>query len=360
MSKTLRTRFSIARPGFSLQVDESLPATGVTSIFGPSGCGKTTWLRAIAGLERPSSGLCRFGDEVWQDGETFLPAHRRPVGYVFQDGALFPHMDVRANLEYGLPRHRPAARDGEAPPAFDEVVEMLRLAPLLSRRPASLSGGEAQRVAIGRALLGAPRLLLMDEPLSALDAEARRDILSLLEALRRRLSLPIVHVSHSRQEVARLADHLVLMERGKVRESGPLMKLWTRLDVARGHGSAASSVVEATVAGHQEEWGLTLLDTPAGTFTIASPPLAPGTRVRLRIMARDVSLTLRRQEETSILNIFPARVEAIAESGPAQALVRLDASGLPLLASLTRKSAAALGLAPGRPVFAQVKAVALL
>ncbi len=354
-TKTLRTRFSIARPGFSLEVDEHLPAHGVTAIFGPSGCGKTTWLRAIAGLEHAPGGLCRFRGQVWQQGRHFLPPHRRPVGYVFQDGALFPHMDVRANLAYAMPR-----RGGKSAPSLDAVVEMLGLAPLLERRPASLSGGEAQRVAIGRALLCAPRLLLMDEPLSALDAKARRDILSLLESLRRHLSLPVIYVSHSRQEVARLADHLVLMERGRVLKSGPLMELWTRLDVARSHGGAASTVVEATVAGHDARWGLALLATPAGTFSIASAPLRKGEKRRLRIMARDVSLTLRRQEGTSILNIFPARVEAIAQSGAAQVLVRLDASGMPLLASLTRKSAAALELAPGRPVFAQIKAVALL
>ncbi len=352
----IESAFRMDRGGFRLEVAETFPGRGVTALFGPSGCGKTTWLRVIAGLERIRGAVIRFDRETWQDGRTFLPAHRRPVGYVFQDAALFPHMSVEANLRYGWKR----ADKRNTPLSWEEVVNLLELESLLHRRPVSLSGGEAQRVAIGRALLSSPRLLLMDEPLSALDAGARRHILSLLERLKSELSIPVIYVSHSRDEVARLTDHLVLMERGRIRSSGPLTELWTRLDIAAEHGGAASSVVEARVAGHDEAWNLTLLDFPGGRFMVARESLPTGAEVRLRIMARDVSITLERQTGTSILNIFPATVTGLTRTGPAQMLVRLDAGGVPLLSGITRRSAHALGLAPGKRVYAQVKAVALL
>ncbi len=351
----IETRFRIPRQDFVLDVAESFPACGVTAIFGPSGCGKTTWLRAIAGLERPQEGLCRFRGETWQDGGSFTPAHGRPIGYVFQDAALFPHLDVRGNLDYARRRAR------SAPPLpYDDLVERLGLGRLLGRHPGSLSGGEAQRVAIARALLAAPRLLLMDEPLAALDAGARRTILALLEDLRASLPIPIVYVSHSRDETARLADHLVLMDKGKVTAAGPLEELWTRLDIARGHGGAASTVIRAIAAGHDAQWDLTRLDFDGGSFWVSRAALQPGTQARLRIMARDVSITLERQRDTSILNIFPARVAQMTQLSASQLLVRLEVSGVPLLAAITRKSAAALELAPGKRVYAQVKTVALL
>ena len=348
--------FSMERDGFRMEVDEIFPGHGVTALFGPSGCGKTTWLRVIAGLERIRDAVIRFDGSTWQDARSFLSVHRRPIGYVFQDAALFPHMNVEANLRYGW--RRTGERHSDIP--WEEIIALLELEPLLHRRPASLSGGEAQRVAIGRALLSSPRLLLMDEPLSALDTDARRHILSLLERLKGELSIPVIYVSHSRDEVARLTDHLVLMERGRVRASGPLAELWTRLDIAAEHGGAASSVVEARVAGHDEKWNLTLLDFPGGRFLVAREPLPAGAEVRLRIMARDVSITVERQTGTSILNIFPATVTGLTPTGPAQMLVRLDVGGVPLLSGVTRRSAHALGLEPGRKVHAQVKAVALL
>ncbi len=352
----IESAFTLERGGFRLEVDETFPGRGVTALFGPSGCGKTTWLRVIAGLERIRGAVIRFEGSIWQDERTFMPIHRRPIGYVFQDAALFPHMSVEANLRYGW--RRAGGGGGDIP--WEEIIRLLELEPLLHRRPASLSGGEAQRVAIGRALLSAPRLLLMDEPLSALDANARRHILSLLERLKGELSIPVIYVSHSRDEVARLTDHLVLMERGRVRASGPLAELWTRLDIAAEHGGAASSVVEACVAGHDDAWNLTQLDFPGGRFLVARESLPIGTSVRLRIMARDVSITLEKQTGTSILNIFPATVTGLASTGPAQILVRLDVNGVPLLSGITRRSAHALGLEPGRKVHAQVKAVALL
>jgi len=351
----IETRFRIRRPGFLLDVHETFPERGVTAIFGPSGCGKTTWLRAIAGLERAGGGLCRFGGRIWQDDTRFLPPHARPLAYVFQDAALFAHLDVRGNLEY-------ARRRARAAPilSFERAVRLLRLEHLLDRDPAGLSGGEAQRVALARALLAAPALLLMDEPLSALDASARRAILSLLEELRRDLPIPIILVSHARDETARLADHLVLMEAGRVRASGPLLELWTRLDIAGSHGKAASSVIAARVSGHEKAWNLTRLAFSGGEILTAGTELPKGSRARLRIMARDVSITLRRQEQTSILNIFPATVTGMRAISTARMLVQLDLRGTLLLSAITRKSAAALRLERGREVFAQIKAVALL
>ncbi len=352
----IETRFRIARGGFSLDVDEAFPARGVTALFGPSGCGKTTWLRAIAGLERPPGGYCRLGGEIWQDAERFVPPHRRSLAYVFQDAALFAHLDVRGNLEYARKRVPP----GERRVSFDDVVSLTGLSPLLGRGVSSLSGGEAQRVAIGRALLASPRLLLMDEPLAALDGKAKSEMLDLLENLREELDMPVIYVSHSRVEVARLADHMVLMEKGRVKAAGPLGEVLSSLDVASAQGPQAASVIMATVASHDDRWGLTCLDFPGGRFTVARAERPVGSPARLRVLARDVSITLAPQSGTSILNIFPATVREIGEAGPAQALVRLDAGGTTLLSGITKKSAAALGLRPGKKVYAQVKAVALL
>ncbi len=330
-----------------------LPEQGITGLLGPSGCGKTTLLRAIAGLER-AQGFCRVGGTVWQDEKTFLPPHRRPLGYVFQEARLFPHLSVEGNLAYGL-RRVPKARRRVA---FREAVELLGLERLLGRSVHGLSGGEQSRVAIARALLTSPRLLLMDEPLAALDPASKQAILPYLERLHQELRMPILYVSHATDEVARLADHLLVLEGGRVKAQGPLTDLLTRLDLACAR-EEAEAVVEAQVAGFDEAFQLSLLDFPGGRFFIPHP-LPLGKRVRLRVLARDVSLVLEPQQGTSILNVFPAVVTGLLEERPAQVLVRLEASGIPLLARVTKKSAHALGLAPGRRVYAQVKAVAVL
>ncbi len=352
---SIEARFRLSRGGFHLDVAFGVPARGVTALFGPSGCGKTTVLRVFAGLERPPGGLLRVDGETWQDGRRFLPPHRRGVGYVFQEPSLFPHLNVRGNLEYAARR---APRNGAV--ALDEAVALLGLEALLSRRPGELSGGERQRVAIARALAATPRLLLLDEPLAAVDVARRQEILPYLERLHRELAVPVIYVSHAPDEVARLADHLVLMEAGRVLDHGPVAGMLTRLDLPLARGPDAEALVEAVVAGHDDRYGLTYLDSAAGRFTVTGCDVPAGRAVRLRIAARDVSLTLERQTGTSILNIVPATVEALAPVGPAQVTVRLDAGGVPLLARITRKSADALGLAPGRRVYAQAKSVVLL
>ena len=353
---TIETRFHLEREGFVLNVDLTLPARGVTALFGPSGCGKTTLLRAIAGLERDPNGFCRVGDVFWQSGSRFLPPHHRPLGFVFQEASLFPHLTVRRNLEYGLKR----VPEDQRRVTLSDAVTLLGLENLLKRWPQSLSGGERQRVAIARALLTSPRLLLMDEPLAALDQTSKREIVPYLERLHGELAMPVLYVSHAADEVARLADYLVLLNAGRVRAAGPIGELLTRLDLARDQGVEADAIIEARVAGHDEAFHLSYLDFPGGRFSVARHTLAIGQETRLRVLARDVSLTLEPQSGTSILNIFPAVIDELAETGPAQMLVRLDIAGTPLLARITRKSASVLALTPGKRVYAQIKAVALL
>jgi len=354
---TIEGRFRVDRGGFTLDAELTVPARGVTAIFGPSGCGKTTLLRSIAGLEHSADAYLRVGDEEWQSGERVLPCHRRSLGYVFQEVSLFAHLTVRRNLEYGFKR----VPDGAHRVAFDDAVALLGVAPLLDRHPSRLSGGERQRVAIARALLTSPRLLLMDEPLAALDQESKDEILPFLDRLHEELAIPVLYVSHSPDEVARLADHLVLMRDGRVAATGPIADMMTRVDLPLAHGDDAEAVIEATVVGHDDHYHLTYVEFPGGQFTVNRKELPVGRRVRLRVQARDVSLALECHDAgTSILNIFPARVEEIADENPSQVTVRLTAGGVPMLSRITRKSAAALGLQPGKAVYVQVKSVALL
>jgi molybdate transport system ATP-binding protein len=353
---TVEARFRLTRDEFTLDAQLSVPARGVSAILGPSGCGKTTLLRAIAGLEDAPGGFLKVGEEIWQEGERCLPVHQRPLGYVFQEASLFPHLSVRGNLEYGYSRVPEAERRVD----FDEVVGLFGLAPFLERAPEGLSGGERQRVAAARAVLTSPRLLLMDEPLAALDRKARHEILPYFERLHRDLDIPVLYVTHTQDEAARLADHLVLMEQGKILASGPLGEMLTRVDLPLAHHEEAVSVVETTVAGHDEEYSLVRLDFAGGEFLVARGPLDTARPVRLQILARDVSLTLERQAGTSILNVFSAEVRTISGEGASQVTVGLDVGGVPILSRITRRSAEGLELSPGKRVFAQVKSVALL
>lgn len=346
----------LPRAGFTLDVDLSLPDRGVTALFGPSGSGKTSLLRGIAGLERSLGGRVRLGDRVWQDGASFVPPHRRAVGYVFQEASLFEHLDVRQNLEYGRKR-APASRQKVS---LDKAIALLGIGQLLSRRTTQLSGGERQRVAIARALAASPRLLLLDEPLAALDAARKNDLLPYLQSLHDELDIPVLYVSHAADEVARLADHLVLLADGRAIANGPIGALLTRLDLPLAHGDGAEALIEAQVESHDREFSLTTLIFPGGQFFVPHKDLAVGQAVRLRVAARDVSLTLQHPHGTSILNSFPVVVDQIEPEGSAQVMVRLLAEGVPLLSRITRKSADALALQPGKRVYAQAKTVALL
>ena len=350
--------FRRAFTGFSLDVSLAVPGRGVTAIFGPSGSGKTSLLRCIAGLERTGSGYLSVNGEVWQDDAAgvFLPVHRRPLGYVFQEASLFAHLDVRRNLDFGL-RRVPAAQRRVS---LAQAIELLGLQALMQRMPGTLSGGERQRVAIARALATSPRLLLMDEPLASLDIARKAEILPYLERLHDELDMPVLYVSHAPDEVARLAGHLVLLDAGRVTASGPTRELMTRLDLPLAHGDAAAAVIDAVISAVEPEWHMSHAEFPGGRISLLNPSLQVGQRVRVRIQARDVSLTLERQEGTSVQNIFAVTVTGLSADSPGQVMVGLDAGGSALLARLTQKSAESLQLQPGSRVYAQVKGVAVL
>ncbi|HSH30084.1 MAG TPA: molybdenum ABC transporter ATP-binding protein [Thiohalobacter sp.] len=360
---SLKFRFDYRRGDFRLQAEGEVPAAGITALFGPSGCGKSTLLRLIAGLERCNDAEVRMGQNGWQSDRSFLPPHQRPIGYVIQEGQLFPHLNVRDNLRYGWKRAG-RSTNAAAGPDLDNVIALLGLSELLARRPEQLSGGQRQRVAIGRALLTRPRVLLLDEPLAALDHAARRAILPYLERLHRELALPVLYVSHDTDEVARIADRLLLMEAGRIQAAGELTGMLTHPDLPLARSAQAETVLEATISGHDADYHLTRLRFAGGELSLATPAepaeLATGEPVRVRILARDVSLALSPAADSSILNILPARVSGIRPLNPAQALVRLDLGGTPLLAHITHRSVAALKLEPGSPVYAQIKSVALL
>ncbi|WP_371153291.1 molybdenum ABC transporter ATP-binding protein [Jannaschia sp. 2305UL9-9] len=317
--------------------------SGVTAVFGPSGAGKTTLARCIAGLARPDAGhITVDGEQVFGPGVD-LPAYRRDIGYVFQDARLFPHLTVRANLLYG-------AAAGVSP---DAVAEMLDIAPLLSRRPSGLSGGEAARVAIGRALLRAPRLLILDEPLAALDQRLRGQILPYLERVRDG-GIPILYISHAIEEVARLATTLVLMKAGQVTHVGPVGDILSDPEIATRLGpSQAGALLEGVVIGHGD--GLAAVDTQVGRLHVAGVEGAEGTRVRIRVRAEDVIVATEAPQGLSALNILPARVVAVHRGQGPGAMVRLAAGDGSLLARITQRSVARLDLTPDRPVWAIIK-----
>lgn len=351
----ITARLSVDKGAFKLDAQFQIPARGISALFGPSGCGKTTLLRAMAGLEPGCDGFLQVGDQVWQQPDKALPAHQRPLGYVFQDAKLFPHLSVIRNLEYGYRRLPESARRID----LQQAIDWLGIGHLLQRRPDGLSGGEKQRVAIARALLVSPRLMLMDEPLASLDEAGKQALMPYLETLHRELDFPVIYVSHSQAEVARLAQQLIFMQQGRVVDCGDLTSMFTRLDLPLAHDIEAAAVLEATVRGVDEQFQLSQLDCSAGQIQVAGC-LSVGERVRLRLAARDVSLTLEHQRGTSILNILPATVQEVREEGSSQVIVRLLAGEDVLLSRITRKSASELGLNPGKPVYAQVKSVALL
>ncbi|MEN3212568.1 molybdenum ABC transporter ATP-binding protein [Methylorubrum populi] len=350
---TIAVDVSLRREGFALEVAFTAGA-GLTALFGRSGSGKTTVIDLIAGLSHPQRGRIVIDGTVLLDTERGirLPVHRRRIGCVFQEARLMPHLSVRQNLRFG--RFFSRGTDG---PSLDAVADLLGIRPLLERRPAGLSGGERQRVAIGRALLARPRLLLMDEPLSALDEARKREILPYIERLRDEAGLPIVYVSHSVAEVARLASTVVVLEAGRVAASGPVDAVLRRPDLIP-DGAEAGSVLAMQVERHDPEAGLTRLTGPAGPLDLPLIDAPAGRRLNLRVPARDVLLALARPEDLSARNVLPGRIAALREEGTA-CLVEVACGEATLAARLTRASARDLGLSVGRPVFAIVKSVAL-
>ncbi|HJR76469.1 MAG TPA: molybdenum ABC transporter ATP-binding protein [Nitrospiraceae bacterium] len=354
----LIARFDVAYPNFHLQVDVDVPVTGITAVFGQSGSGKTTLLRCLAGLERSPTGYMQVGDDIWQDEsrDRYEPISNRRIGYVFQEPRLFPHFNVRSNLAYGF--NRTPAQDRRL--SLDQVVEVLGIGHLLERRPHKLSGGEQQRVAIGRALLTSPKLLLLDEPLSSLDSLRKREIMPFIQRLYKELKIPIVYVTHSLHEILQLAQIVVFLRGGKSVATGSLSDVFSRLDLHRYLGpQLIGAVIDTVVAEHEREFGLTRLEFHGHSLYVPVQTLEIGDPLRVHILSSDVSLSVGpAAHPSSALNILPATVMELTEADQSTVDVRLDV-GCPLVASITRKSAVTLGLKPGQRLHAHIKSVAL-
>ncbi len=355
----LEARFALALAGFSLDAKFDIQAQGVTALFGPSGAGKSTLLRCVAGLERASTGYLRLADEVLQDESAgiFVPPYARRFGYVFQEPRLFTHLSVLGNLEFSYKRVTPQQRTIE----WQQVVELLELQPLLARAVDNLSLGEQQRVAIGRALLSSPRLLLMDEPLASLDQQRKQEILPYIQRLGSELRLPLLYVSHSLTEILPLAQTLLLLRHGRVVACGPLLDVCSDLRWVDSLGALAGAVLETQVAAHEPEFALTRLDLHGQSLYVPLQQSRVGSGLRVQVLARNISLALQPPASlTSVLNVLKARVVAIgvplADHHAVQ--VKLDV-GVPLLASISRKSLHTLALQPGQEVYAMIKAVSM-
>ena len=390
MTMPITARFNLDYGSFELAVDLCLPGSGVTVLFGPSGSGKTTLLRCIAGLQRAPRGFLEINGTIWQDSERgiFVPTHKRSLGYVFQEANLFPHLTVKQNLQFGLKRTGKSASTD-----LSHILELLGIGHLLDRAPDRLSGGERQRIAIARALALNPEILLMDEPLAALDYKRKQEILPFLSRLHRELNIPVLYVTHAQQEVAQLADHLVIMDEGRPLASGPLAETLSRLDVPLAQDRNAATVWPVTVAGHEAEYHLTHVSFAGGSISLPSFAAEIGTPLRLQIYARDVSITLQKPTETSILNVLPAVITGIADDERGHGIVQLVLPGTAtdfvpdscpetpqspaseirqpiadkcaiqgnqLLAHITLKSAKLLGLRVGMPVYVQIKGTSIL
>jgi molybdate transport system ATP-binding protein len=354
---SLSLSIHLSRAPFELQIECQFPGSGITALFGASGAGKTALLRCIAGLERPARATVRFNDQLWQDERRFVPPHRRQIGFVFQEASLFTHLNVRGNLEYALRRVPSAQRHVQ----LDEAVSFMNLSSLLERRSHQLSGGQRQRVAIARALLSSPQLLLLDEPLSNLDQASRNDVLPHLERLHDQLSIPIVYVSHEINEVMRVADHVALLDAGRLLAFGPIEELLTRADLPLAHLEQAGSVLQGVIAQHDPQFHLSYIDVPGGRLAISLRSAALGKSVRVRIEARDVSVALKPPQQSSITNVLAGRVlDLTSDRDPAQRLIRIEVGGKPLLARITQRSVHQLGIVPGSQVYAQIKSVALM
>jgi len=355
---TIQARFQLDYGDFKLDVDLKLPGTGITVLFGHSGSGKTTLLRCIAGLQRAPQGFLEINGHIWQDSERdlFLPTYKRPLGYVFQEANLFPHLTVRDNLHYGLKR----IKQNSGTVKLEQTLDLLGIGHLLERMPGHLSGGERQRVAIARALALNPEVLLMDEPLASLDFKRKQEILPFLSRLHQQLDIPVLYVTHSQQEVAQLADTLVIMEDGRALASGPLSETQSRLDVPLAQDREAATVWQAAVAEHEADYHLTRVAFAGGSLSLPAVDAEIGTPLRVQIYARDVSIALEAPTATSILNVLPATITGIADGRDGQSVVLLQVGDQALLAHITRKSALLLGLQIGMEVYVQIKGTSLL
>lgn len=342
---------------FQLDIDTCLPTDGVNVIMGRSGSGKSTFLRCLAGLDRPT-GYISVNDLVWQDNGTFVPAHKRPIGFVFQDSYLLPHLSVLGNLKYAMKRCSPSEREKIS---LDHALSVLGIEELLERRPSELSGGEKQRVAIARALMVQPRILLMDEPLSSLDVQKKNEIIPYLSSLRAEFNLPIIYVTHSMTEVVKLADYVLMLDEGKIAGTGSVTEVFSNLDFTSYLGDQSGVVIKAKVSETHPDWGLAAINYQGEKLWVQGKHLKPNDDIRLRILAKDISITLSHSDDSSILNIIPANVEEIVESfNDSTTLLRLKVGSEYFVSFITRRSLNKLGLTSGMKVWAQIKSVAIL
>jgi molybdate transport system ATP-binding protein len=361
----LHLQLRMDRSAFKLDVDLQLPGQGITAIFGPSGSGKTTLLRAVAGLEKNQQGRIQIGANVWQDTlqGIDLPTWQRALGYVFQESSLLPHLSVKDNLNFGLKRALNSLGNvqTEAAKALQASIELLGIGSLLQRMPDQLSGGERQRVAIARAIAMQPQLLLMDEPLASLDAARRQEIFPWLAKLRDELKMPMLYVTHSAEEVTRLADYLVVLEQGQVKAQGPVGTVLTQVVNPVVIGEDAGALIAGHIGAVDAEWHLSRVDFEGGRIWMRDAGLPVGKAVRIRILARDVSLATAEPLNTSIQNQLQGVIQSITpDAHPSQVMVVLKCGTEEVLARVTRRAVSELGLQLGMPVWAQVKSVALV
>lgn len=350
-------RLLVQRAEFRLDIDLCLPDRGVSAIFGTSGSGKTSLLRAIAGLDRPEPGQIIFRDQVWQSAQKFLPPHKRPLGYVFQESGLFDHLTAGQNLAYGLKRSRNPMTASEQ----GYITDLLGLSGLLERYPGQLSGGERQRVALARALFPKPEILLMDEPMAAIDFARKREILRLLDQVKGSLNIPLLYVSHNIDEVTRLADHLVILEGGKVIQSGPIQQILSGHKILNRLCDEPFSLLFGRVVTARTSHHLTEVDIGDATLRMPQQNVVKHQDIRLHIAARDVSLTLVRPGQTSVLNILDCHITSIGKASPdGQCLIELALRETTLQARISAYSCDQLALVPGQQVFAQIKAVSIV
>ncbi|MEN9996635.1 MAG: Sulfate/thiosulfate import ATP-binding protein CysA [Pseudomonadota bacterium] len=361
----LQLQIQMSRSAFKLNLDLQLPSEGITAIFGPSGSGKTTLLRVVAGLEKNEQGRIQIGAHIWQDTSQgiCLPTWQRPLGYVFQESSLLPHLSVAENLNFGLKRALKSAAISlpDAQHALQASVELLGIGSLLQRMPQELSGGERQRVAIARAIAMQPQLLLMDEPLASLDAARRQEIFPWLAKLRDELKMPMLYVTHSAEEVTRLADHLVVLDQGQVKAQGPVGAVLTQVVNPVVMGEDAGALIAGHIGAIDAEWHLSRVDFEGGSIWMRDAGLPLGKAVRIRILARDVSLATAEPLKTSIQNQLQGVIQSITpDAHPSQVMVVLKCGAEEVLARVTRRAISELGLQVGMPVWAQVKSVALV
>ncbi len=356
----LYAQFTHMRGTFSIEATLEAPQSGVTALFGPSGCGKTTFLRLLCGVDRAKVGKVCVNGMWWQSSSFFLQTWKRPVGVVFQDSRLFPHLTVKNNLEYGAKRSFASKRTNGYRVNYDHTVSWLGLERLLDRFPNGLSGGERQRVALGRAILRNPSLLLLDEPMASLDESSKIEIIPYLEELRSELSIPILYISHDIYEIHRIADRVALMEKGSLLTSGDIKTILTSLELPISRGSHAGAVINADVVEHDKEFNLSILEFEGGKISVARGGMTIGKNVKLRINASDVALALDKPRNTSVLNVFGVKVTGIVEINESQVIVKLDAHGVAMLSKITKKSLDALSIKRGDKCYAMVKSVALI